>query len=326
MEDKKKNIEVETDFKDVVQNPLRWFGMIYPYMIIIIVLGGLFFIRNIGTFYVNDVKPLPPNPDNKKQKIEMKKGVQLAGVAIEEISEPTNDLINKGGELYQANCASCHGDQGLGDGAAGATLDPPPRDLTTNDGWVNGRKISDMYKTLEEGIEGSGMTAYDYMPIKDRFAIIHYVRTLDDDFPQDTQDDLMALEQTYNLSEGQKASNRIPIEIAMEKISNEEQTKINSIHKINAKITKDSSALANLFVKITSDRINSLTTLYNDRIWIDNTESFEQIVQSNIPENGFNAKTLKLTDQNLNKLHSYLRGFFNNIPSEKNIAKNPKGE
>lgn len=322
MEDKKKNIEVETDFKDVVQNPLRWFGMIYPYMIIIIVLGGLFFIRNIGTFYVNDVKPLPSNPENQKQKIEMKKGVQLAGVEIKTISDPTNDLINKGEELYQANCASCHGDQGLGDGVAGATLDPPPRDLTSNDGWVNGRKISDMYKTLEEGIEGSGMTAYDYMPIKDRFAIIHYVRTLDDDFPKDNEDDLMALEQTYNLSEGQKASNQIPIELAMEKISNEEQNKINQIHKINAKIAADSSAIANLFVKTTNNRINALTTLYNDRIWINNTDNFELIIESNIPENGFNAGIFKLSDYKTKQLHSYLRGFFNNIPHNREIVKN----
>ncbi|CAN0532973.1 unnamed protein product, partial [Scytosiphon promiscuus] len=36
-------------------------------------------------------------------------------------------LIGKG--LYGANCASCHGDTGVGDGAAGAALDPEPTNI-----------------------------------------------------------------------------------------------------------------------------------------------------------------------------------------------------
>jgi mono/diheme cytochrome c family protein len=34
-----------------------------------------------------------------------------------------------GQTLYDANCASCHGATGQGDGAAAASLDPPPGDL-----------------------------------------------------------------------------------------------------------------------------------------------------------------------------------------------------
>ena len=33
--------------------------------------------------------------------------------------------IQEGGKLYAANCASCHGEKGRGDGPAGAALDPP---------------------------------------------------------------------------------------------------------------------------------------------------------------------------------------------------------
>jgi mono/diheme cytochrome c family protein len=40
------------------------------------------------------------------------------------------DSVDRGALLYQTHCAMCHGEQGLGDGPAGATLDPRPTDLS----------------------------------------------------------------------------------------------------------------------------------------------------------------------------------------------------
>lgn len=37
--------------------------------------------------------------------------------------------LARGKKLFQANCASCHGAQGKGDGPAGAALNPKPADL-----------------------------------------------------------------------------------------------------------------------------------------------------------------------------------------------------
>jgi mono/diheme cytochrome c family protein len=34
---------------------------------------------------------------------------------------------------FEANCASCHGTSGKGDGPVGAALNPPPRDFTKGD-------------------------------------------------------------------------------------------------------------------------------------------------------------------------------------------------
>ncbi len=38
-----------------------------------------------------------------------------------------------GKPLFEANCASCHGTSGKGDGPVGAALNPPPRDFTIGD-------------------------------------------------------------------------------------------------------------------------------------------------------------------------------------------------
>ncbi len=40
--------------------------------------------------------------------------------------------------------------------------------------------FSSIYKTLQEGIAGGAMIAYEFIPIEDRIAIIHYVRTFAD--------------------------------------------------------------------------------------------------------------------------------------------------
>lgn len=40
------------------------------------------------------------------------------------------DSLARGKKLFEANCASCHGNSGKGDGPAGAALNPKPADLT----------------------------------------------------------------------------------------------------------------------------------------------------------------------------------------------------
>ena len=73
------------------------------------------------------------------------------------------DLLAKGKEVYEVNCASCHGPNGAGDGPAGAALNPKPRNFALADGWKNGKTKEGIIKTLKEGITGSGMVAYPHL-------------------------------------------------------------------------------------------------------------------------------------------------------------------
>ena len=41
----------------------------------------------------------------------------------------SDEAVAQGASLYQVNCASCHGENGRGDGPAGVALEPKPSDL-----------------------------------------------------------------------------------------------------------------------------------------------------------------------------------------------------
>jgi mono/diheme cytochrome c family protein len=72
--------------------------------------------------------------------------------------------IAKGKELFDINCASCHGALGAGDGIAAASLNPKPRNYKAPSAeWKNGNTEAGVLKTLNEGIKGGAMVAYKHL-------------------------------------------------------------------------------------------------------------------------------------------------------------------
>ena len=100
------------------------------------------------------------------------------GLSPEEQSQPwisTQNLIRHGSKIYQAQCALCHGSKGLGDGTPG--LIPPPRNLVEGK-WRIGGTPQVLYSTLQDGIEGGSMVSFKHLPKLDRWALVHYVRSI----------------------------------------------------------------------------------------------------------------------------------------------------
>jgi high-affinity iron transporter len=87
-------------------------------------------------------------------------------------------LLARGAQVYQAQCASCHGPAGRGDGAAGATLTPPPADLT------DFRKLAevtplDFYRRTTIGVAGTAMPSFESrLSSEDRWAAAVYATIL----------------------------------------------------------------------------------------------------------------------------------------------------
>ena len=101
--------------------------------------------------------------------------LQDSGINLSTYWVSSEGLIQHGQKVYQTYCASCHGSGGLGDGAAGTGLTPPPRNLVEGQ-WQKGGSSIELYKTLIEGIEGTSMVSFSYLSTIDRWTLVHYVR------------------------------------------------------------------------------------------------------------------------------------------------------
>lgn len=88
--------------------------------------------------------------------------------------------VERGKQLFQANCTACHGPNADGNGAAAAALTPHPRDFTDPKArWTRGREPLDIYATLAEGSPGTAMVGFaNNLSVQDRWALVHYLGTL----------------------------------------------------------------------------------------------------------------------------------------------------
>ncbi len=119
---------------------------------------------------------------------------------------PSDKTVDKGKTLFMNNCVACHGANGEGDGPAAAALKPKPRDFHSAKGWINGRMASGMFKTLTQGIPGSPMPPFSSLSVKDRLAIISYIRTFKG-FPKETKSDIKQLSKMVHESGGSGQAN-----------------------------------------------------------------------------------------------------------------------
>jgi mono/diheme cytochrome c family protein len=98
----------------------------------------------------------------------------------DKVAPKGEEQLARGAELYGQQCASCHGDQGAGDGPAAGALQPPPRNLvgTPREDWTNAPSALGVFNTLAVGIEGTSMASYSNLPEDDRWAMTHFVLSL----------------------------------------------------------------------------------------------------------------------------------------------------
>jgi mono/diheme cytochrome c family protein len=104
----------------------------------------------------------------------------------------TPELVARGEVVYKTNCALCHGEKGMGDGPAGAALNPKPRNYTLGK-WKQGNSIIALFNTVTHGIPGSSMAAYEsVLPEADRWAVVNYVRKLGKNIVDPTEAEIKA--------------------------------------------------------------------------------------------------------------------------------------
>ncbi len=132
-------------------NPLpRWWLAIFWATIIFTPLYILFF--HFGPRPARD-RALRPGDDARHRQAD---GGAL--LAMGEISEDTlvdlmadPSMMNGGKKVFVAKCATCHGM--FGEGGIGPNL--------TDDYWLHGAQLMDVYRTVREGVPAKGMLAWE---------------------------------------------------------------------------------------------------------------------------------------------------------------------
>ena len=130
-------------------------------------------------FYIVFVHPTVDLGENL-QEPKANDQVVVAAVDVSKVTEPwvpNPDMVTHGAKVFAQNCALCHGAEGKGDGAAGAALNPKPRNLVTGP-WKKGGGYIGLFTVLAQGIEGSSMVKYDHLKVVDRWALVQFIDSI----------------------------------------------------------------------------------------------------------------------------------------------------
>jgi len=116
--------------------------------------------------------------------------------SITEPWKPSDELLAHGKTLFMQNCAMCHGAEGKGDGVAGQSLNPHPRNFVEGK-WKKGGTRIGLMGVLETGLPPSAMQSYKHLPLVDRWALVHYIRSITHNLVKD--DDAKVAAEAKNL-------------------------------------------------------------------------------------------------------------------------------
>ncbi|MEO8812821.1 MAG: c-type cytochrome [Caulobacteraceae bacterium] len=121
----------------------------------------------------------PGNGSMPRHHTAMKGGIPSSYRSLANPLPHTRATVDKGAEVYAANCMSCHGATGLGDGEAGRSLSLRPGNLA----WLSQMPMAGwdafMYWTIAEGggAFGTVMPAFkDALSKDDIWAVTAYIQ------------------------------------------------------------------------------------------------------------------------------------------------------
>lgn len=109
------------------------------------------------------------------------KARDLAGALLAAYPVPVSPSkapdLKLGAKLFQAQCASCHGSLGRGDGPLAASLNPPPIALTGHD-RAKERSLFSLHQIITQGVKGTSMPAFAQLSDDERWALAFFAASL----------------------------------------------------------------------------------------------------------------------------------------------------
>ena len=299
----------ETDFRELLRKPWKLFGYSYIYFLLIVTVLGISYMENLTVIGKNSVTPMVFTDSSAfVQDIPFQSSRVLPPVDVMKVDSPSTELVNRGRDLFLQSCSSCHGDNGQGDGPTSVTLNPKPRNFHSLTGWTYGSKISQIYKTLEDGVPKTGMASFNYVPPLDRFALIHYVRSFSAGQPADTPQELAALDSTYHLSKGSNVAGQIPIKKATRIVEEENAPIVAGVGELSKNIEGMSKGTGlEIFERVARDKGKILGgLLHNNGGSLQSIDQFVKTVTATPIQLGFRAEVSQLTGPEWTALYQFM--------------------
>ncbi|MBK7256692.1 MAG: cytochrome c [Ignavibacteriae bacterium] len=307
--DQRSDLKPEMDFRDMLRSPRKLFGYTYVYVLTVLVIIGILYVNRLDAIGRSTIVPVALKDSSAfVLEIPFQSPRVLPPVDVKLAVVPNDSVLAHGREVYRTACASCHGETGLGDGAAGLVLNPRPRNFHTANGWTNGARISDIYRTLQEGIVKNGMASYGYLPPADRFALIHLIRSFHPAPPVDSEADIANLETVYQLSKGTTIPAQVPIVNAMKSMVGEHVQAQNTIARALERFEASSDPGAMLFLRSAKNPTRVLQAIHARADRFAALDDFVRIVSYDPIDLGFHASVSRLSRENWVLLHRTLTG------------------
>lgn len=296
--------------KSIFDNPLTFLAASYPYLFVVLLGIGVVYVKNLGTVNENSLPARMFDSTTIVKELPVSDPAILTAVDAAMMKKPSDELIAKGKEIYSTSCASCHGADGKGDGAAGVAMNPKPRNFHATDGWTNNRDLAGMWKTLQEGITANGMAAYDVLPADQRLGLIHYIRNnFMTNPPEVTDATIKEMDNKYQLTKGTFKPGTIPVSGAVAFLEKESAAKVKKLDSVLKSLSANSKsdAGAALFLGAVLDKKLAVSFLLSNQDWKDGTDSFLKIVKRNLNGNGFKYKVFSMAETDVEKMFNYLK-------------------
>lgn len=166
-----KEILIEHDYDGIqeLDNPIpSWFSYLFYGTIIFAVCYLLnYHVFHFGQLQYEEYKTEMAQADAAKKLYLSKAANQVDENTVKLVSDPT--VITAGQVIFKQNCAACHGDHAQG--VVGPNL--------TDDYWLHGGKINDLFKTVKYGVLSKGMPTWEkVLSPKQISDVVNYVKSL----------------------------------------------------------------------------------------------------------------------------------------------------
>lgn len=227
-----------------------------------------------------------------------KPGVDLAAMLA-----TSPGMVAQGKRLFGDNCVACHGAAGKGDGPAASGFHPRPRNFSSPQGWTRGYTLAEIYTTLSEGVQGTGMPSFDTMTPRDRFALAQYVQSLGKfDHKDEPAQEIKQLDAKYHLAAGTHAPNKVAVPTIMKHMA-EEYVPAPAVRMPDA---SDTSAGAVLCRALVDDPVRAAEVLSQSPGWRSRVDVLAQVVVAGAPQNGFRVAAATLSREQWQAFHDEL--------------------